>query len=138
MAMIYPMFALVVLTFVVGLGLGVARKMSVRRGEVKASFYRLMDQGEPPEYVQKLARNFSNLLEVPVLFYVIGTIAIATGMSNPLMSSLAWVYVFLRWVHSLIHITYNYPPHRFLAFLASGLVLMAMWIHVVVAAESKV
>jgi len=42
--------------------------------------------------------------------------------------ALAWAYVALRVVHSLIHITYNHVLHRFLAFASSNFVLLALWI----------
>lgn len=137
MSMIYPMFVLVLMTFVVGMALGLSRKASVRKRHVNPMYYRLMQGDTPPEYVRKLDRNFSNLLEVPVLFYVLGAIVIATGIGNTLIVGMAWVYVALRLVHSAIHITYNYPPHRFLVFLASGLVLLAMWVWLLLAVGGK-
>lgn len=137
MNIIYPMFALVMITFGVGMGLGASRKLSVKRGHVDPRHYKLMEGYNPPEYVVKLGRNFTNLLEVPVLFYVFGAIVIATGISSPLIIALAWTYVVLRLIHSAIHITYNYPPHRFLAFLASGLVLISMWIWLVIVMGGK-
>ena len=44
------------------------------------------------------------------------------------MLNLAWLYVGLRLVHTLIHISYNYVIHRFMAFVLSMLTLLAMWI----------
>ena len=131
MGMIYPMFVLVLLTFAVATALGLSRVMSVKKRQVSPAYYKLMEGGSPPESVQKLSRNFSNLLEVPVLFYVFGAIVIATGVGTGLVLILAWVYVGLRLVHTAIHITYNNPAHRFLAFLASGLVLIGLWIWLV-------
>jgi hypothetical protein len=130
MEMLYPMFALVMLTFGVGIGLGTLRLLSVKRRHVDPRYYRLLAGYEAPEYVVKLGRNFSNLLEVPVLFYVLGVLVIVTGIESPPILALAWLYVGLRLVHSAIHITYNHPLHRFLVFLASSLVLIAMWVWV--------
>ncbi|MGH8250479.1 MAG: MAPEG family protein [Steroidobacteraceae bacterium] len=74
------------------------------------------------------ADNFRNLFEVPVLFYVL-CIAIATnGGSTAGMLAAAWVYVGLRGVHSLIHVTYNRVVHRFLVYVASTLLLFGMWL----------
>jgi hypothetical protein len=44
------------------------------------------------------------------------------------MLGLAWSYVALRVVHSLIHITYNRIVHRFAAFAMSNAALLAMWV----------
>jgi hypothetical protein len=41
--------------------------------------------------------------------------------------SLAWGYVLLRAVHSLVHTTYNRVMHRFLAYSVSTLFVFAMW-----------
>ncbi len=46
---------------------------------------------------------------------------------TPLSLGLAWAYVALRVVHSAIHCGYNRVMHRFYAFLASNLVLWALW-----------
>jgi hypothetical protein len=73
------------------------------------------------------ADNFRNLFEVPVLFYV-WCIAIAlTGGSTPGLVVAAWTYVGLRALHSLIQVTYNRVIHRFLAYVASTLLLFGLW-----------
>ncbi|MEN3030423.1 MAPEG family protein [Chromobacterium amazonense] len=125
--MIYPMFALVLLTFFVGIRLGRARFANARSGRVKGSYYRLMQGDVPPDSEVKLARNFSNLFEAPVLFYVAGAIVIAKNLATPAVLALAWGYVALRLVHTVIHLGYNHPIHRFLAFLASNALLLALW-----------
>ncbi|WP_434631812.1 MAPEG family protein [Chromobacterium sp. CV08] len=125
--MIYPMFALVLLTFFVGIRLGSCRFANARSGRVDGRYYRLMRGDTPPDGELKLARNFSNLFEAPVLFYVFGAIVIAKNLTAPLPLALAWSYVALRAVHTAIHLGRNHPVHRFLAFLASCIVLLAMW-----------
>ena len=40
---------------------------------------------------------------------------------------LAWAYVALRVVHSLIHLSYNHVYHRLAAFVVSNGVLAALW-----------
>ena len=68
-----------------------------------------------------------NLLELPLLFYVICVIAYTAQTSSVLLLPLAWSYVSLRLVHSIIHIAYNDVFHRFLAFALSNGVLIALW-----------
>ncbi len=132
MDIIYPMFALIVLTFVVGFSMGASRLISVKRGQVDPLYYKLLSGYTPPEYVIKLSRNFSNLLEVPVLFYALGVLLVALNVSSPVILALAWCYVGLRIIHSIIHITYNNPKHRFYAFLASCLIVLAMWVQLII------
>src|SRR5687768_16717101 len=50
----------------------------------------------------RAADNFANLFEVPVLFYVGAFAAIAAGLVTPVSLGLAWAFVALRVVHSLI------------------------------------
>lgn len=128
---IYPMFALVLLTFCVGLSLGTSRFISVRKGQVDRRYYKLMSGYSPPEYVAKLGRNFSNLFEVPILFYILGLLVIALNIKSQLLLCLSWLFVALRSTHSFIHITYNNPIHRFLAFLSSSLIVLIMWIQLI-------
>ncbi|TXH76839.1 MAPEG family protein [Thiobacillus sp.] len=71
--------------------------------------------------------NFTNLFEFPVLFYVLCLAMVATGMGTVVHVAAAWVFVGLRVVHSLIHITYNRVLHRFVAWMLSAAWLFAMW-----------
>lgn len=73
------------------------------------------------------ADNFSNLLETPVLFYTICIILFATGEVTKFQLVLAWIYVFLRVVHSLIHVTYNRVVHRWAVYVTSTVCLFIMW-----------
>lgn len=73
------------------------------------------------------ADNFRNLFEVPVLFYVLCIALVLTGGSTQAFVTGAWAYVGLRVIHTLIHVTYNRVVHRFLAYVASTLLLFALW-----------
>lgn len=74
------------------------------------------------------AENFRNLFEAPVLFYVLCIALAVNGGSTRGFVCAAWGYVALRALHSLIHVTYNRVVHRFLAYVASTLLLFGMWI----------
>ena len=74
------------------------------------------------------ADNFRNLFEVPVLFYVLCVALALNGGSTPGLSRRPGATFALRAVHSLIHVTYNRVVHRFLAYVASTLLLFGMWI----------
>jgi hypothetical protein len=128
MDIIYPIFTLVVFTFVISAGVGGSRLLSVRRREINPRYYALMSGDTPPDYVQKLGRNYANLLEMPVLFYLLGALVVALGINHQMLTSGAWLYVALRFVHSGIHITYNNSIHRLIVFVLSVLCLLAMWI----------
>ncbi|MDG2116579.1 MAG: MAPEG family protein [Porticoccaceae bacterium] len=127
MDIIYPVFCLVILTFFMIAATGITRLISVRRRQVHPRYYVLMSGDTPPDYVQKIGRNMANLLEVPVLFYLLAVLVILFEISSQLLVDLAWLYVVLRLVHSIIHISYNNVPHRLIVFVLSVVTLMIMW-----------
>lgn len=127
MDIIYPVFCLVILTFFMIAATGITRLISVRRRQVHPRYYVLMSGDTPPDYVQKVGRNMANLLEVPVLFYLLAVLVILFEINHQLLVDLAWLYVALRLVHSIIHISYNNVPHRFIVFVLSVVTLMIMW-----------
>ena len=127
MDIIYPVFCLVILTFFMIAATGITRLISVRRRQVHPRYYVLMSGDTPPDYVQKIGRNMANLLEVPVLFYLLAVLVILFEISSQLLADLAWLYVVLRLVHSIIHISYNNVPHRLIVFVLSVVTLMIMW-----------
>lgn len=124
--MIYPMFAMVLLTFSIMTLMGVARVDSVRVGKVNVGYFKTMS-GDVPEYLLKLSRHFSNLFEVPVLFYAGGVLSIALNIENALLPIFAWLFVLIRCIHAFIHITYNNVIHRMLAFAAGSTCVLIIW-----------
>ena len=71
--------------------------------------------------------NYRNLIEMPVLFYLVCALVLALNKADGAYALGAWAYVLLRYAHSFIHVTYNQVMHRFAAFLASGVVLAVLW-----------
>jgi hypothetical protein len=138
MDIIYPMFALVVLTFIIGFSTGISRLISAKKGLVDRRYFKLFTGYSPPDNIVKLGRNFSNLLEVPILFYVVGIILLVLDINNQLMQNFAWTFVVLRIIHSIIHVTYNKPIHRFLAFLLSSSIVLIMWVQLVMVISQKI
>jgi hypothetical protein len=85
-------------------------------------------QGDPePEASAKLARHFSNLFEAPVLFYAACIAGMVLHMAGVLFLALAWIYVALRVVHTVIHTGANPIYPRLTAYFSSWLVLLVMW-----------
>ena len=123
-----PMGAMALLTFVV-LGFIPARRFaSVGKKEVSADDFALGESAKVPAYVALANRNYMNLLEVPVLFYIAGLMYFVAGRVDSTVMTVAWVFVALRAAHSAIHISYNNVLHRLVAFGLSNVVLMAFWV----------
>lgn len=120
--------ALVAWTLSVLLLIPYQRFKAVFAGQVRASDFTCGESGNVPEAVAIPNRVFMNLLEVPVLFYVLCIVAYVTQNVSPSLVTLAWVYFGFRVLHSLVYLTYNHVMHRFLAFATSNFVLLAMLI----------
>lgn len=133
--MIYPMAAMVLLTFIVAFAMLGARIRAVKSREVSLSYFKTYDSppGDLPERMVLTQRCFNNLLEIPPLFYVACLAVMIAGLSGPLMLTLAWLYVGFRAVQAFIHLNGNNVMWRMRSFLLGNLVLLAMWTVLVVA-----
>lgn len=125
-----PLFVLAGWTAFVLLLIPICRFTAAAKGKVRQEDFRLADARRVPEWVQLPNRNYMNLLELPVLFYVIGLILLITQQQTDAILRTAWVYVVLRILHSAIHLTFNQVIVRMLIFAASNFVLLALWIMV--------
>ena len=123
------MIALAGLTFVVLLLIPIARFRAAWRGQVTAADFRYGESPNVPGQVSLPNRNLINLLELPVLFYVVCLAFYVTDKVDAAAVYLAWAYVALRATHGAIHLTYNNVFHRLSAFAASNVALVALWIH---------
>lgn len=126
-ALIRPVVALVALTATVALLMGVYRNVAVIRGAASVRYFRTYTADSPAEWVERPARAYMNLLELPVLFYVVCLLMLTTGRFDSIQVSLAWVFVAARCAHAFIHIAFNYVPLRFAAFVAGIATLAVMW-----------
>ena len=125
---LYPIFALAALTFCVLFRMGWLRNLAVRQRRVPIKFYRTYDVGHEPEDMRVLTRHFINLFEAPVLFYTGVLLCYVTQSTSTLMIMLAWLYVALRLVHSVIHLSYNNIQHRFVVYGLSWVVMLVFWL----------
>lgn len=79
-----------------------------------------------PSRVRSVADNYNHLMEQPTIFYALIVYLHLTNQGDALNIDLAWSYVGLRIVHSLIQNTANIVPLRFLIFTISTLSLFAL------------
>lgn len=126
-AMLMPMVAMAGLTFIVW-----ARMYVERIGEMRERRIHPQSIASSREIAATLTRtqaadNLRNLFEMPVLFYALCLAVVSVGVTSPFLVNGAWAFVVLRAVHSLIQCTTNRVRHRFLAYVASSLVLAVLW-----------
>jgi len=79
-----------------------------------------------PVQVHQIADNYNHLHEQPTVFFALAIYSHLVGVNDPLNIWLAWGYVALRVLHSLVQCTSNFVPLRFAVFASSSLVLMAI------------
>ena len=125
---LFPVVALAALTFVVLLLIPAARFRAGARGEVRSRDFAYGESASVPPRVGLPNRNLMNLLELPMLFYVVCLAFYVTRSVSASAVTLAWTYVALRAAHSVIHLTYNRVSHRALVFAASNVVLVLLWV----------
>lgn len=125
--LLLPCMALIGWTLCVLLVMPYRRIKAALAKQVTADDFKYGESADVPPAVRIPNRNFMNLLEVPVLFYVVGLIAYVTQHVDATAVVLAWSYVALRVLHSLVHLSYNDVIHRLAVFAASNLVLAVLW-----------
>jgi hypothetical protein len=130
-ALVYPMFAMVLLTATVLVIMFRSRVRAVREQKVSTAYFRTFQGETEPEYSAKPTRHFINLFEAPTLFYVACLAAMVTQVPGRLTLALAWAYVAARVVHAFIHLGRNRLRHRIPVYGTSWLILLAIWICIV-------
>ena len=82
-----------------------------------------------PDNVSWKADNYNHLHEAPTLFYAVAIVLAIIGQGDGFNTTLAWAYVILRVLHSVVQATINRVALRFALFALSSLVLMALIVH---------
>ncbi len=124
---LYPVFVQVGLTFVLFFLMGVERFKAVKARTVQTGAH----AGQKPVWPERagvVSNAFHNQLELPMLFYAAVAFTMLSGAVDHIAVGLAWAFAIARIVHGAIHVTYNYVPHRFLAYVTGGAVLLLLWI----------
>lgn len=128
MDILYPMLGMITLTGVMIFVLLSSRAPSIIKfwGNLQAAKH--SDELRPnlPDRMRYITDNHNHLFEQPTLFYAIAIYIYLVNHSDPLHTQLAWSYVGLRVVHSIIHLSTNNVSWRAIIFVLSGLCLIAM------------
>ena len=127
-ALARPMIAMMALSLVVWLAMYLRRLRYLFKHGIEAQDLATPEQRSVvlSEPVNRPSNNFSNLFELPVIFYAICLLLLVLRESDPLYVNLAWSYFVLRAAHSAIHCTVNIVTLRFAAYLLSSIVLWIM------------
>lgn len=127
-AILKPVFAMALLTFVMALWLLVTRiptmaklKIHPQKGRDTTELRKLL-----PDAVNGPANNYNHLFEQPVVFYAVCLSLAVLNHADNFFVTCAWIYVALRVVHSIVQATIDIVTIRFYIFITSWVVLATM------------
>lgn len=127
-AIFLPVCVLAFFTFAVLTLVPLVRIRAARSGRVHVKDFRYGESTSVPGDVSLPNRDYMNLLELPILFYVVCLSIYATKQVDDTYVYLAWGFVVARLLHSVVHLTYNNVLHRLVAFGLGFACLIPMWI----------
>ncbi len=119
-----PVFALVLWTFFITLIMAYGRVKFTKDPQDAAHTKDL--KGMMPAWVERTADNYNHLFEQPVAFYVVILSIALINNIEPLMVQLAWAFVIVRIIHSLVQLTINIVLLRFAIFAIGWLIIAFM------------
>lgn len=108
--------------------MGRRRFAAARNKEIHLSAFRTMDLAGANERVITASRNFDNQFQMPMLFIFGVLFILHFGLADLVFVLLAGVFVVLRLLHAVVHLTSNHVRQRFNLFVASCVVLWIFWI----------
>ena len=127
-AILWPMITQVALTALVWIRMYQRRLLEMYSRRIDPQTVATRDKAENILQDVAAADNFRNLFEVPVLFFAVCLCLAVADLVSATQVFLAWLFVGLRALHSLIHVTYNRVVHRFMVHVTSCLCVFTMWL----------
>ena len=122
-SILLPVLTLAFWTFIIFAIMAPARFYFLRMKHPQTAAHTKNLKGLLPPWTERVADNYNHLFEQPVVFYAIALSIAVINNIEPFMIQLAWVYVALRVLHSIVQITFNFVPLRFTLFVTSWLIL---------------
>jgi hypothetical protein len=134
MTILTPVLALVTWTLIIWIWMYAVRIPAVTAAKIDLQSARHPGSLDVlPAHVRQVADNYNHLFEQPTIFYALVFYIYMAGTADRLAIGLAWTYVILRVIHSLIQCTINRVSLRFTVFALSTLVLMVMTVREIIA-----
>jgi hypothetical protein len=126
--MLAPVIALVIWSAIVWAWMYATRIPAILQAKMQldSTMARGAQMAQLPASVRWKADNYNHLMEQPTLFYAVAISLALLGDQTWLSQSLAWAYVALRIVHSLVQVLINHINTRFALFVLSSFLLFAL------------
>ena len=129
-----PVVALVAWTLVMLIWMAIARRkafaqLGINWGTIPRGSRGVNLDGRAPDEAQWPSHNYNHLMEQPTIFYAIALTLALMGIGSGINYWLAWGYVGLRVLHSVVQSTVNIVPIRFTIFFLASLCLVGLTVH---------
>ena len=129
-----PVVALVAWTLVMLVWMAIARRrafaaLGINWGTIPRGSRGVNLEGRAPDEAQWPSHNYMHLMEQPTIFYAIALTLALMDFGGGVNYWLAWGYVGLRIVHSIVQSTVNIVQIRFPIFLLASLCLFGLTFH---------
>ena len=129
-----PVVALVAWTLVMLVWMAIARRrafaaMGISWSTIPRGSRGTNLDGKAPDEAQWPSHNYNHLMEQPTIFYAIALTLALMDFGGGINLWLAWGYVGLRVMHSIVQSTVNIVPIRFTIFFLASLCLLGLTIH---------
>ena len=123
-----PIVALVAWSMVMWTWMYATRLPAMFKAKMKSDPYapRGEQMSQLPAQVRWKADNYNHLMEQPTIFYAIALTLALMDAGSGVNLTLAWAYVGLRVVHSLVQAIFNKIELRFVVFVLSSLALIGL------------
>ena len=124
LTLLTPVLVLVIWTFIIFLIMAFGRVSFMNNPQDAADSKDYKNQ--LPTWVNRTADNYNHLFEQPVAFYAVTLTIAMVNSFDSLIVQLAWAYVLIRIIHSLVQLTINIVLVRFFLFASGWLIIAFM------------
>lgn len=122
-----PVSILVLWTFAIGFRMFCLRIAEMQRYKISPDSIALSQTRSERLKDSRASDNYNHLFEQPILFYLLSVVVVLVQYVPTGYLFMAWSFVILRIIHSIIQCTINKVMWRFSIFMVSYILLGFMW-----------
>ena len=126
--LLVPLLTLVGLIGLVWIIMLVFRNYAILRKITSGVYYQSYTEDHPPDWVERPARTFNNLMQLPQLLFLACILMMITGYVDRAQWMLVWIFVATRYVHAAVYMIWNHVLTRFGCFCAGAITLFVIYI----------
>jgi len=122
-----PVIAMGLLIAIVWLLMVVQRTVATMRSGTASAYYVTYCGTAPADSIERPARAFNNLMQLPMLFHIICVLMFVTQHFDRAQLAYCWLFVALRALHVIVYIGWNVVTYRFATWSMGSITLAVLW-----------